>query len=90
MRSSVETKVLTKDYNVVSFEGVTYVLLRNLGNNDVFIETTYGGTIVLQKSESMQIFAPTRCPLNEYWKVKYPNGDSPIHVTYTYHNNKYE
>ena len=84
MRSSVETKVLTQQYNVVSLENVTYILLRNVGNNDVFIETTFGGTIFLQKSESMQIFAPVQCSINEYWKVKYPNGDSPIHVTYTY------
>jgi len=90
MRSSVETKVLTFDYNVVTLECVTYILIRNLGNNDVFIETTYGGTIYLQKSDFMQIFAPVECPINEHWRVKYPNGDSAVHVTYTYHTRNHE
>ena len=84
MRSSVETKVLTKEYNVVPLQNVTYILLRNLGNHTVYIETTYGGTILLEKNERMQIFAPVECPINEYWKVRYPNGESEIHVTYTY------
>ena len=84
MKSTVQTKQLTKQYNVVNIDKSTYILLRNLGKKDVEVETQYGGIITLRASESIQIYAPVENPICEVWRALFPNGESLIEILYTY------
>ena len=84
MKSTVQTKQLTKQYNVVNIDKSTYILLRNLGAQDVNIETQYGGIITLRTKETIQRYAPVEFPIVEVWRAYFPNGESLVEILYTY------
>lgn len=89
MKSSIQTKILTPTNNVVSVENTTYILIRNLGLNDAYLETEYGGRIFLPSGMiPMQIYAPISATLDEVWRANFPFGATDIHIVYIYHGKK--
>jgi len=83
-KSTVQSKRLTPQYNVVNIDKSTYILLRNFTKKEVQIETQYGGIITLRLNENLQIYAPLEYPICEVWRLITTGNDVVIEVVYTY------
>ena len=83
-KSTVQTKKLTPQYNVVNIDKSTYILLRNFSKKIVEIETQYGGIITLRLNENLQIYAPLEYPICEVWRLITTDKDALVEIVYTY------
>lgn len=83
-KSTVQSKKLTPQYNVVNIDKSTYILLRNFSKKIVEIETQYGGIITLRLNENLQIYAPLEFPISEVWRLITTDKDAVVEVVYTY------
>jgi hypothetical protein len=86
--SSVVTQVVrnSKNRKAVTFQNAYYILIRNLGANDVNVKTGGGAVIFVPagSQNSVVIAVDEDKPITESWVVDFKYGNTEVHFLWTY------
>lgn len=84
--SSIATQIVrdSKNRKAVTLQNAYYILIRNLGGNDVEIKTAGGQVIYVPTGGHLIISVDEDKPITDSWVVDFKYGKTEVHFLWTY------